>query len=202
MNQIATTAGEVLSHARNENEMPLYKLAAFANTSSEEITQIETGLHEVSFEHLQSLLSLTQHRLVLIPTNAKTPLELSVLIKSALQMENPRRAYRAFLAYSMTLQVLDPAVRLALTLYRPDSTGDPVYDAAIAALIQHWLQSDSLPVPLWANEESLTLHEPTHFGYGYLAALPVFDESPLAFRQHNVIFSAVALENGLNSMND
>ena len=202
MNQIATNAGDELRRARLESGLSQMKLANFANTFSEEISQIETGLHKISFEQLQILLSLTQHRLVSIPTNAKTPEEISGFIKSAIDAENPRRAYRAFLAFSKTLQLLDPAVRLALTLNRPESTGDRLYDAAIASLIQHWLQSDSLPVPFWVNEESFFLQKPTHFGYAYLAALPTFDESPLAFKQHNVIFSAVALETGLSSMND
>lgn len=202
MNQVAFNAGDELRRARLESGVSLKKLADFANTSIEEISKIETGFHEVSFEHIQSLLTLTQHRLVSIPTNAKTPGEVSELIKSALELENPRRAYRAFLAFSKTLQLLDPAVRLALTLNRPESTDDRLYDAAIASLIQHWLQSDSLPVPSWVNEESFSLQEPTHFGYAYLAALPTFDESPFAFKQHNVIFSAVALETGLIYMND
>lgn len=201
MNQIATNAGDELLRARLESGLSLMKLAIFANTYSEEISQIETGMHEVSFEQLQSLLSLTQHRLVSIPTNAKTPGEISGFIKSAIDAENPRRAYRAFLAFSKTLQLLDPAVRLALTLNRPESTGDLLYDAAIASLVQHWLQIDSLPVPMWVYEDSFFLQEPTHFGYAFLAALPSFDESPFAFKQHNVIFSADALETGLSSMN-
>ena len=61
-------AGKELNRARLERGLTLRKLAAFADTSSAAISQIETGKRGVSFERLQSLLNLTEHRLVTIPT--------------------------------------------------------------------------------------------------------------------------------------
>ena len=177
-------AGKELNRARRESGLTLRKLAAFADTSSAAISQIETGNRGVSFERLQSLLYLTEHRLVTIPTNAQTPGEVAEFISDALNAGNPLRAYRAFIAYSITLMRLDPVVRLALTLNRPDSTGDPVYDAAIAALIQHWLSHDSLPAPTWVDEDSFSLALPAHLG----ERVPSPDEVPPAFLEHNVLF--------------
>lgn len=184
-------AGKELNRARLEGGYTLRKLAAFAETSSAAISQIETGKRGVSFERLQSLLNLTEHRLVTIPTKAKTPGEVAEFIRDALVAENPVRAYRAFIAYSITLLRLDPVVRLALTLNRPESTGDPVYDAAIAALIQHWLSHDSLPAPTWVHDDSFTLPLPTHIG----ERVPSCDEVPPAFLEHNVLFPLETLVN-------
>ena len=185
------SAGKELSRARIESDFTLRKLAAFADTSSAAISQIETGKRGVSFERLQSLLKLTGHRLVSIPTKDKTPGEVAEFISNALIAGKHLQAYRGFIAYSITLLRLDPAVRLALTLNRPESTGDAVYDAAIAALIQHWLSHDSLPIPTWVNEETFSLPVPTALG----EYVPKYEEVPPAFLEHNVLFPFEVLVN-------
>lgn len=186
--------GKELNRARTESGLTLRKLAAFADTSSAAISQIETGNRGVSFERLQSLLYLVNHRVVSISTNDKTPGEVSEFIKTALEAENPQRAYRAFIAYSKSLRILDPGIRVALTLNRPESTGDAVYDAAIASLIQHWLSQDSLPIPKWVDEDSFRLSMPTHLSESSLEPLPFMAEVPMAFLKHNVLLPAEVLE--------
>ena len=188
------SAGKELSLARKQSNLTLRKLAAFADTSSAAISQIETGKRGVSFERLQSLLNLSGYRLVSISTNAKTPVELAELIKGALTSDDSLRALRAFVAYSKTLKLLDPGVRVALTLNRPESAGDSVYDAAIASLVQHWLSIDSLPIPNWVYEPSLTLPTPTILGGSFLDSVPSKDQVPIGFAEHNVLFPAEALE--------
>jgi transcriptional regulator with XRE-family HTH domain len=193
--------GKELSRARRESGRSLRKLAAFANTSSAAISQIETGKRGVSFERLQSLLYLSGHRLVSISTNAKTPDEVTEFIKSALDADNPQRAYRAFLAYSQALRDLDPGVRLALTLNRPESTGDSLYDAAMASLIRHWLSVDHLPLPSWVSDDSYRLSAISHLSGASWECAPEISEVPEAFLIHNVLFPAASLESFYDSEN-
>ena len=186
--------GSELSRARKQSGLTLRKLAAFADTSSAAISQIETGNRGVSFERLQSLLLLTRHRLVTIPTNAKTPDEVSVLIKRWLEAKENQHAYRALIVWSMTLKSLNPGVRVALTLNKPDSTGDPLYDAAIASVVQHWLSLDSLPMPEWATDDVFRLSSPTPLGESSSVSIPPTKEVPKAFLEHNVLISSDAIE--------
>jgi transcriptional regulator with XRE-family HTH domain len=170
------------------------KLAELGGTSSAAISQIETGDRGVSVERLQSLLLKTRHRLIAVPTIASTPAEVAEGIKSALKASFPLRAYRMFIGYSDELRGLDPGVRVAITLSAPDSTGNKLYDASLAALVQHWLSADLLPIPTWVTDESSVLSEPRHLGETAYESAPEREEVPEAFLAHNVLFPAEALE--------
>lgn len=187
-------AGEELRRARRARGFTVRKLAELGGTSAAAISQIETGARGVTVERLQSLLIKTRHRLVTIPTLAPTPSEVSEDIKAALDQSTPQLAYRLFIGYSDVLRKLEPSLRVAITISRPETTGNRLYDACIAALVRHWLFFDSLPVPDWVSEEGFILSEPTHLGETSYESAPDEDEVPEAFLLHNVLFPAEALE--------
>lgn len=187
-------AGKELRHARNDRGMTLRRLAELGKTSPAAISQIETGIRGVSVERLQSLLLKTRHRLITVPAIAATPAEVAEDIKSALDESLPLRAYRMFIGYSDVLRELDPGVRVAITLSAPESTGNQLYDASIAALVQHWLSVDSLPLAAWVTDNSSVLSEPMHLGETTYESAPSRSEVPKAFLAHNVLFPAEALE--------
>ena len=187
-------ASKVLRHARHDRGMTLRRLAELGKTSPAAISQIETGARGVSVDRLQSLLLKTRHRLIAVPTIASTPAEVAEGIKSALNESLPLRAYRMFLGYSAVLRELDHGVRVAITLSAPESTGNQLYDAALAALVQHWLSVDLLPIPTWVTDKSLVLTEPRHLGETAYESAPTREEVPEAFLAHNVLFPAEALE--------
>jgi hypothetical protein len=112
----------------------------------------------------------------------------------ALEEELPLRAYRLFIGYSDTLRGVEAGTRVALTLTRPETTGNKLYDASLAALVHHWLSADSLPIPAWINEEAFLLTSQTHLGETHYESAPSRDEVPDAFLAHNVLFPAEALE--------
>jgi transcriptional regulator with XRE-family HTH domain len=187
-------AGKELRRARRARGFTVRKLAELGGTSAAAISQIETGARGVTVERLQSLLLKTRHRLISIPTLASTPNEVSENIKAALEKSTPQLAYRLFIGYSDVLRQLEPGVRVAITISRPETTGNRLYDACIAALVQHWLLFDSLPVPSWVSEEGFILSEPTHLGETSYESAPNEQEVPEAFLLHNVLFPAEALE--------
>lgn len=186
--------GNELRRARLERGMTVRRLAELGNTSPAAISQIETGGRGVSVERLNSLLLNTRHRLVPIPTIASTPSEVANFIKDDLDEGKPLRAYRQFIGYSDELRGLEPGVRVAITLMRPETTGNPLYDAALASLVQHWLSVDQLPIPSWVAEDSFHLAALTHLSEAPWESAPDPSEVPEAFLLHNVLFPAEALE--------
>lgn len=187
-------AGKVLRHARHDRGITVRRLAELGKTSPAAISQIETGARGVSVDRLQSLLLKTRHRLITVPAIAATPAEVAEEIKSALEAALPLRAYRMFIGYSDVLRGLVPGVRVAITLSAPESTGNHLYDASLAALVQHWLSIDLLPIPKWVTDESSVLPEPRHLGETAYESAPNREEVPEAFLYHNVLFPAEALE--------
>lgn len=186
--------GKELRRARLERGMTVRRLAEIGKTSPAAISQIETGARGVSVERVQTLLLNTGHRLVSIPTIASTPAEVSAFIKNDLDEGKPLRAYRQFIGYSDELRGLERGVRVAVTLIRPESTGNPLYDAALASLVEHWLSFDQLPIPSWVTEDAFHLSALTHLSEAPWESAPEPSEVPDAFLLHNVLFPADALE--------
>ena len=63
-----------------------------------------------------------------------------------------RPAYRAFLGLHDDLLRAEPSTRVALCVTPPVLVGDRRYDALIAALVEHDLERDGLPIPPWAKD--------------------------------------------------
>jgi hypothetical protein len=67
----------------------------------------------------------------------------------------------------------------------PAPCGDPRFDAAVAALVEHHLTISRLPVPDWVGQPSRFLGQPW-------AVSPHTDiqDVPKAFRRHGVLLGA------------
>ena len=79
-----------------------------------------------------------------------------------------------------------PEVRATLIAERPDLTGNPRFDAYLAALAEHFAIHYQLPIPRWVNEPERFLEQwwfPTQFKS--LHALAIV-ESPAAFRRRGI----------------
>ena len=87
------------------------------------------------------------------------------------------------------LRAASPLLRAYLCESPPALCGDPRFDAALAALAEHWLVEAQLPVPTWVSEPSRTLEEER-------AVSPYTDvaDVPSAFRRHGVLLAASELE--------
>jgi hypothetical protein len=98
-------------------------------------------------------------------------------------------AFRALIGLSDDLRAASPLLRAYLCESPPALCGDPRFDAALAALAEHWLVEAQLPVPTWVSEPSRTLEEER-------AVSPYTDvaDVPSAFRRHGVLLAASELE--------
>jgi transcriptional regulator with XRE-family HTH domain len=186
--------GKELRRARRERGMTVRRLAELGNTSPAAISQIETGARGVSVERFASLLKKTRHRVLVIPTSASSVSDVAESIEFFLKQDDNQAAFREFISCSDSLKKQDKGVRVALTLNAPESTGSALYDAALAALVEYWLQVDSLPVPDWVNEPLRKLSTLEHLKESNYGRKPDIDEVLPEFLKHNVLFPAVALE--------
>jgi hypothetical protein len=87
----------------------------------------------------------------------------------------------------------DSASRVALCAMPPLPTGDRRYDALLAALVEHDLERDGLPVPTWAQDPG------RQAGGWWVEDLPELREAvrqatPPAFARHGVWLDATELE--------
>jgi hypothetical protein len=79
-------------------------------------------------------------------------------------------------------------IRTALCVTSPVNTGDVRFDAAIAAVVDHHLSSDRLPVPEWVQGPSKILTDPWR-----VSRFTDDADVPAAFRRHGVYLAASEL---------
>lgn len=190
----AVDFGHELRRARHERGMTVRRLAELGKTSPAAISQIETGARGVTVDKYNALLKKTRHRLVTIPTIANTAAEVAADIAEFVSLGESQSAFREFLSFSDSLRKLEPVSLIALTYNSPESTGSVIYDAALAALVEHWLTRAQLPVPTWVQEPGRSLPALEYLRETDLGPVPEQSEVPLSFLRHNVLFAADALE--------
>lgn len=84
--------------------------------------------------------------------------------------------------------------QLAMLVGRPDLTGDPRFDAYLAALVEHLAVKRSLPVPAWVHESERFLERwwfPTSFKTLHALALV---QSPASFRRRGIFVDETELQ--------
>lgn len=81
-------------------------------------------------------------------------------IRTHVQSKDPDRALRALIQLNDNLAAEHGLVRGILGLAEPESTRDPLWDAAIAAVVAWRLREESLPVPSWVDADERFLRTP------------------------------------------
>ena len=190
----AVDFGQELRRARHERGMTVRRLAELGHTSPAAISQIETGARGVTVDKYNALLKKTRHRLIAIPTLAQTTGEIAESIEEALDEGAPQRAYRMLIGYSDVLRELEPSLLGIITHSKPATTRNPLFDAALAALVEHWLIVAGVPRHDWLASREYHLAEPTHLAESIYDPIPHKEEVPEAFLSHNVLFPGEALE--------
>lgn len=193
-NGVHMDIGKELRKARLEEGISLRRLAILGDTSPAAISQIETGTRGVTFDRIESLLARTRHRLVVLPTVAPTASEFADGVADFLAKNDVSGAFRTIISFSDALRKQEPGVRVALVVSEPESTGSPLFDAAIAAVVEHWLSHDGLPLPPWVLFGNRFLPEHSHLAESIYSVIPEPSEIPPAFAKRNILFPSSALE--------
>jgi transcriptional regulator with XRE-family HTH domain len=188
------TADVLLRQARRARGWSQRALAARAGLKQPAIAAVETGTREPSVATLDRLLAPTGYRLTALPVRRPTVAEGADAVREALRGGRERTAFRRLLQINDDLRAEHGALRVVLSVAPPAPTGSPHHDAFIAALAEHYLEAEHLPLPAWTSTPDRTLGEPW-----FVVDLPAFRAdaeatSPPAFVRHGIYVNASELD--------
>lgn len=181
------TASSLLRAARRSSGLGQADLARRSGTSQPDVSFVERGKRVPTVDTLERLLSGTGHRLVAVASAHPTSLEAGDSIAAALTLGRVDAAFRAFLDFSDGLAASEPVVRVVLACAAPDSTGSPVWDTALAAVAEYWLDRDGLPKPSWLSDPDRSLPSLRGLEVSVYDPEPDLDEVPEQFRRRNLL---------------
>jgi transcriptional regulator with XRE-family HTH domain len=155
------TAATLLRQVRRARGFSQRELARVAKTSQPAIADIERSAHDPGFSGFNRLIVATGHSLTCLPTTAWTVARWADEIYRECRKPHPRESdvFRMLIGASDGLRVAEPSLRVALCVAEPAPCGDQRFDAALAAVVDHHLSSDGLPIPPWVNGSSRFLRE-------------------------------------------
>jgi len=188
---MTTPAGRLLRQARRGSALTQRELSRRSNVAQPGIATVESGTHVPLADRLDGLVARTGHRLAVLPTRSSTVSDIADEVYQALRDGNPRRARRLLVQLNDDLASEHGAVRVALTVTPPATTGDRRFDAYIAALAEHYLVEERLPRPSWIGEPARYLDEP--WIVDRFADADIESRTPPTFRRHGVLLDAAEL---------
>jgi transcriptional regulator with XRE-family HTH domain len=184
------SAAMLLRQARRASRLSQRALAARAGARQPGIAAIESGAHDTSVGTLGSLLAAAGYRLAAIPTLSQTAAETAEAVHESLQEGNESAAFRQLLQLNDDLAREHGPLRLVLSVAPPALVGDRRFDAFLAALVEHHLAAEELPVPSWTSEPERTA-KPVWFVVDLPAyCADAYRTSPITFVRHGVFVNA------------
>jgi transcriptional regulator with XRE-family HTH domain len=187
------TAAATLRAARQHRGLKQAELAARAQTAQADISLIERGRRDPSFDTLDRILRRTGHQLIAAPVVGVSGVQAAAEIRDALAGDRDERAFRIFIAYSDSLSKADPTGRVILSATAPAGTGESLWDAALAGVSDYWLDQAGLPKPEWLRDGSRTLLRPAPLQDSPYIPVPAADEVPAQFLARNVLVDETTL---------
>jgi transcriptional regulator with XRE-family HTH domain len=189
-----TVGGQLLRPWRRATGLSQRALAARSGVAQPSIAALESGRHDATVGTLEDLVATIGGRLVVLPTRTRPVSEAGEHIASLVRAGREDAAYRELIQVADDLAREHGALRVALTVTPPPTTGDPRFDAFLAALVVHRLVEEHLPRPAWTREAHRVLDEPW-----YVVDLPAYRvkakrTTPPAYRRHNVFVNAAELQ--------
>ena len=182
------TAARLLRQARRGRSLTQRELAVRAGVRQPALASAESGAHDPGSDRLADLVAATGQRLAVLPTRAHTVADIADAIYEALRTGERERAFRLLVQLGDELAAETGPVRVAIAVTPPAPVGDLRYDAYIAALVEHSLTADRLPVPDWVREPGRVLEQPWRIDRTAGAELEA--ATPAAFRRHGVFVDA------------
>ena len=178
-------AATLVKTARTAARLDQHTLAARTRSSQSQISLIEGGKQSPTFDTLARVLRGTGRQLIAVNLLREDAATIASEIAAALAAAKAPRALRLFIQLSDNLAAERSANRFALTIAEPPLTGSKRWDAALAALVAHWLGEEGLPVPTWAESDERSLTRAWEFGDSLLRPPP--ESVPPEFLRRGVL---------------
>ncbi len=187
------TIATLSESARQSRGVSQSSLAHSSGHFAANISAIESGRRVPRVDTLDRLLRATGARLTISPTLRVTALEVAAEIRVALKVGDTSGAFRAWLAFNDDLANETPTNRVVITAFAPATTGDPVYDAAIAALVEYRLAEVTAPLPGWLASAPV-IAEPTVLTDSRYITADDLGVVPEPFRRRGVLIDVDSLQ--------
>jgi transcriptional regulator with XRE-family HTH domain len=176
-------AATLVKSARTAARLDQTALAARAHSSQSQISLIEAGHQSPSFDTLSRVLRSAGRQLIAIDVLREDAATIAEEIRDALEVPNSERALRLFIQLSDNLAAERGANRFVLGASAPASTGSKRWDAALAAVVAHWLSEGGLPIPHWAESRRLA----RSWNFAGLRLRPEASSVPAEFLKRGVL---------------
>lgn len=180
-------ASSLLRAARRSSGLAQKELARRAGTSQSDVSFVERGNRIPTVDTFERLLNSAGHKLIAVKTDRPDAVETADRISSALGTGGTSEAFRRFLDYSDGLAANEGVERIALTLAEPHPSGSRLWDAAIAAVAEYWLDQAKLPKPAWLNDPSRALPQLETLAISKYDLEPDLEKVPEQFAKRNLL---------------
>ncbi len=187
-------AAALLRAARKTARLSQAELVRRSGIDKSTVSLIEAGLRNPSIEKLDHLLRATGRRVGVYPTSRSGSIEAGDAIADWLADGDLEAALRSFLRYSDNLAATEGVDRVVLAAAEPPPTGSAVWDAALAAVTEYWLDRDALPRPAWVDDPARTLPEETPLAVNRWTSTRAIRDVPPAFRRRRILVDESTLQ--------
>jgi transcriptional regulator with XRE-family HTH domain len=172
--------------ARRSRRLTQGQLADRAQIDQGSVSRSERG-RDAGYSTIDRLLAGAGHRLYSAPTRRDDAATAAAEIRERLRAKDKDRALRALLQLNDNLLAEHGLVRGILGLAEPESTGDVVWDAAIAALVAWRLDAEGIPLPPWVDQQERVLARPQTLEVDPADLVPPRSEVPDEFAERGVL---------------
>jgi transcriptional regulator with XRE-family HTH domain len=183
----------LLLAARRSGRITQTELSERAKTSQAEISHIERGAKVPNTSTLERLLGSAGFSLVAVPIIAPDAPSTAAGIAVAVESGDRDRALRVFLDYSDGLSRAHGVNRIGLTITEPFPTGSSGWDAALAGIVDYWLNDEALPAPDWISDASRSLRKPATPHLSPYDLEPETSQVPAELLKRNVLIERSTL---------
>ena len=180
------SSSTILRSARKSSGLSQMELAEITNVDQASISRVETG-RDVTLSTLETLLGATGHSLYLAPSLRADAATLVAEIRVWLRRKDTHRAARLLIQLNDNLVAETGLVRGFLAVAEPEIIGRPVWDAAVAGLVEWRLEQEGLPFPDWTSRPERTLRRTRALVVDPADPLPPPEATPVAFRRRGVL---------------
>lgn len=189
-----TQASTLLRAARASSGLSQAELVRRSGIDKSTVSLIESGQRNPSVDKLDHLLRSAGRRVGIYPTSRSGSAEAGDVIREWVADDDDEGAFRAFLRYSDNLAATNGVDRVVLTAVEPPPTGSAIWDTALAAVTEYWLEKERLPKPTWVHAASRTLAEATPLILNRWTSVRAIRNIPPAFVKHGLLVDDSTLQ--------